>query len=387
MGNLIHGERKVATIHCMNLYLDHNATTPLLPEAWDAMQKVLREPIGNPSSPHQAGRRARQLLEDARDELASLLNAKSEEVIFTSGATEGNNLAIHGLAGAGDLLASKIEHPCVIEPLKQLQAKGRKLDWVPVQPDGRIDAGELLNRVSDATSLVCLMLANHVTGAIEPVREVAERLTVPIHCDAAQAVGKIVVDFKSLGVSTLTFSGHKFGGPVGIGGLLLKAGTKFTPLQHGGHQQRGQRPGTEPIALAVGMVAALRESLNNLESKQNQMSQLAARFQAKLETLDRIHLNGPSSDRNRLPHTFNISFLGCRADILLVSLDLAGVACSTGSACSSGSLLPSPVLEAMQVGEERLRSAMRFSLHHSMSEADIDAAAETIIRCVKAMRT
>ena len=372
----------------MSIYLDHNATTPILPQALEAMQRVYSEPIGNPSSPHQAGRRARQLLEDARDELASMLNAKSDEVVFTSGATEGNNLAIYGLAGTGDLLASMIEHPCVIEPLKQLQARGRKLDWFPVERWGRVDSAEVLNRVTDTTSLVCLMLANHETGALQPVDELAAALpaTVSLHCDAAQAVGKIVVDFKQLNVSTLTLSGHKFGGPVGIGALLLKAGTKFTPLTHGGHQQRGHRPGTEPIGLAVGMVAALSESLRDLDVKQEHVRLLLVKFWSKLHDAGTVRLNGNCSSLERLPHVLNVSFPGCRADILLASLDLAGVACSAGSACSSGSLLPSPVLQAMNVGEERLRSAIRFSLHPSLSDADMQEAAETIIRCVEGMR-
>lgn len=372
----------------MSIYLDHNATTPLLPQAMEAIQRVMSEPIGNPSSPHQAGRRARQLLEDARDELASMLNAEPAEVIFTSGATEGNNLAIHGLAGTGDLLASMIEHPCVIEPLKQLQAKGRQLTLFPVERDGRINFAEVLSHVTDSTSLVCLMFANHETGAIQPVEELTTSLpaSVHLHCDAAQAVGKVAIDFAKLNVSALTLSGHKFGGPVGIGALLLKAGTKFTPLTHGGHQQRGHRPGTEPIALAIGMVAALRESLDSLAAKQDQVRKLTAMFWAKLQLLDGVYLNGPTSETERLPHALNVSFLGCRADILLVSLDLAGVACSAGSACSSGSLLPSPVLEAMNVGEERLRSAIRFSLHSSLSKADIETATSVIIRSVKEMR-
>ena len=257
-----------------------------------------------------------------------MLNAKSEEVVFTSGATEGNNLAIHGLAGEGDVLASMIEHPCVIEPLKQLQAKGQKTRLVPRRTRWTGQSGRGSCGIGSRTRprLVCLMLANHETGAIQPVQELRDALppATHLHCDAAQAVGKIAVDFHELNVSTLTLSGHKFGAPVGIGALLIKAGTKFTPLTHGGHQQRGHRPGTEPIALAVGMVAALRESLNDLAAKQTHVRKLASQLWDRLQSLEGVFFNGPASDGQRLPHVLNVSFLGCRADILLASLDLAG---------------------------------------------------------------
>lgn len=389
------------------IYLDHNATTPLLPEAWEAMRQVLTGAFGNPSSAHHAGRQARQHLEDARERVAGLLGAHPDEVIFTSGATEANNLAIFGLAAEpGHLLAAPIEHPCVVEPLKQLAGRGIELEWLPVTRRGHVETATVLDRVREDTRLVCLMLANHETGAIQPVWHVAKTLpkSVPLHCDAAQAIGKVPVNFRGLGVTTLSASAHKFRGPKGVGLLLLRRGVKLRPLFHGGHQQRGHRPGTEPVALAVGLAVALQYAVRDLDAnrakleglRQRLLDQLCARLgssgflpsplggegdQAALV------LNGPApGEPDGLPTTLNLSFPGCRADVLLVRLDLAGVACSTGSACSSGSLLPSPVLQAMGVPDDVLRSAIRFSLGPTLTEADIDDAADRIATTVLNLR-
>jgi cysteine desulfurase len=368
------------------IYLDHNATTPLLPEAWEAMRPAL-EAVGNPSSAHHAGRRARQLLEDARERVAVRLGADPDEVIFTSGATEANNLALFGLVGSpGHLLAAPIEHPCVIEPLKQLAERGFVVDWLPVTPRGQVEASAVLDRLREDTRLVCLMLANHETGAIQPVRSVAERLPkgVALHCDAAQAVGKIPVNFHELGATTLSASAHKFRGPKGVGLLLLKRGTPLKPLHFGGHQQRGHRPGTEPVALALGLAAALEHTVRDLDANRAKFDHLRQRLLDRLrESAAPVVLNGPApGDPDGLPTTLNLSFPGCRADVLLARLDLAGVACSTGSACSSGSLLPSPVLQAMGVPDDVLRSAIRFSLGPPLTEADIDDAADRITQCI-----
>jgi cysteine desulfurase len=373
------------------IYLDHNATTPLLPEAWEAMRPVLAGAFGNPSSAHHAGRQARQHLEDARERVAGLLGAHPDEVIFTSGATEANNLAIFGLATEpGHLLAAAIEHPCVVEPLRQLAGCGFEPDWLPVTRRGHVETAAVRDRVRDDTRLVCLMLANHETGAIQPVRHVAKTLpkAVPLHCDAAQAVGKVPVNFRDLGVATLSASAHKFRGPKGVGLLLLRRGTKLRPLFHGGHQQRGHRPGTEPVALAVGLATGLEHAVRDLDANRAKLEGLRQRLLEKLrETAAPVVLNGPvPGEPDGLPTTLNVSFPGCRADVLLVRLDLAGVACSTGSACSSGSLLPSPVLQAMGVPDDVLRSAIRFSLGPTLSESDIDEAAERIAGCVAAVR-
>lgn len=373
------------------IYLDHNATTPVRPEAWEAMRVVAAEGFGNPSSAHAAGRKARQHLEAARERVAELLGATPDEVIFTSGATEANNLAIFGLAPEGAVLASPLEHPCVIEPLKRLAAAGVDVDWLPVTPLGMIEQKAVIARVTDATRLVSLMLVNHETGAIQPVRHAAKTLPkhVLMHTDAAQAVGKLPVNFADLGVTALTASGHKFGGPKGVGVLVLKAGLKLRPLMFGGHQQRGHRPGTEPVPLAAGLAAALEVAVQEMEANRVRVAELRERFLARLQAGGELSVGVQAvinSPPDALPYALNISFPGCRSEVLLMALDLAGVACSTGSACSSGSLLPSPVLQAMGVPDAVLHSAMRFSFSPSLTEAEIDEAAERVAGCVERTR-
>ncbi len=364
------------------LDLDSNATTPLHPAAWEAMRPLMLDNTGNASSAHALGRRARQHLESAREEVAELLGARADEVIFTAGATEANNLAIFGLVGAeaGRILAAPFEHPCVIEPLKSLEKRGFAVDWLPVSPQGTVEQREVLARADSDTRLVSLMLVNHETGAVQPVRHVAKTLPkgVPLHCDAAQAVGKIAVDFRDLGAAALTASAHKFHGPKGVGLLLLRKGVPFQPILFGGHQQRGVRPGTEPVALVVGLAVALRHAVAEMESNRARWLELRAALLANLDV--EFVLNGSPDG---LPTTLNLSFPGCRAEVLLMALDLAGVACSTGSACSSGSLLPSPVLAAMGVPPEVLASAMRFSFHAGRTTEEMADAARRVSECVR----
>jgi cysteine desulfurase len=369
------------------IYLDHNATTPVRPEVWDAMRPYMTEAFGNPSSAHAAGRKARQALEDAREKVALLLGAFPDEVTFTSGATEANNLAVLGARGGAPLyIASHLEHPCVIEPLRQLETRGAVVEWLPVDSRSVIQA----DTIPTGAHLVCVMLANHETGAIQPVRAIAASLPpgARLHCDAAQAVGKIPVDFAALGASTLTCSAHKFGGPKGVGVLLTKRGAELRPLTFGGHQQKGLRPGTEPVALAVGMATALELAVRDLSRCGTSLTELRARLWNGLQRLcGPVVLNGPEiGATDVVPTTLNVSFPGCRADVLLMALDLAGIACSTGSACSSGSLLPSPVLRAMGVSESVLRSALRFSLSSNQTEDEIDEALDRIAGCVAQVR-
>jgi cysteine desulfurase len=380
------------------IYLDYNSTTPVLPEVAEALRPFLMEEFGNPSSAHALGRKARKALEDARERVAELLGAFPDEVIFTSGATEANNLALFGLAGEppGHILASPIEHPCVIEPLRQLEARGFSVEWLRVGRDGvvQIPPSSPLSHqgARESSRLVTLMLVNHETGAIQPVRELNSELgtrnsELLFHCDAAQAVGKMPVHFHELDVDALTASGHKFHAPKGVGLLLLRRGVKLHPLLWGGHQQQGRRPGTEPVALAVGLAAALELCCQRMEAGRAQMKRLRERLLARLrKEISPVVVNGPQDEQLQSPYVLNISFPECRSDLLLMKLDLAGVACSTGSACSSGSLLPSPVLRAMGVPDEVLRSAMRFSLSPLLREADLDEAASRIIRCVKDLR-
>jgi len=319
-------------------------------------------------------------------------------VIFTSGATEANNLALFGLApmplpggrGAQErpphLLAAAIEHPCVIGPVNALQKQGFAVDWLPVTAAGVVDQKAVLDRVTADTRLVSLMMVNHETGAIQPVRHVAK--TVPkavlVHTDAAQAVGKLPVDFRDLGVAALTASAHKFRGPKGVGLLLLKAGTKLTPQMHGGHQQRGHRPGTEAVPLAVGLAAALERAVTNLTENVARVTAARDAFLLALRVSGVFFVVNTPADA--VPHAVNLSFPGCRSELLLVALDLAGVACSTGAACSSGSLLPSPVLRAMGVPDDVLESAMRFSFGTTLSAADAADAARRVAECVRRLR-
>lgn len=276
-----------------------------------------------------------------------------------------------------------IEHPCIIEPLRQLEARGVPVEWLPADARGVV-------RISSSAALVCLMLANHETGAVQPVRDVARALPpgTHLHCDAVQAVGKVPVHFRDLGATTLSLSAHKFGGPKGVGALLVKRGTELAPLTFGGHQQKGRRPGTEPVALVVGLATALELATRDLEPNRAKAELLRARFWGALErTCGPVVLNGPEiGAADVVPTTLNVSFPGCRADLLLMALDLAGVACSTGSACSSGSLVPSPVLRAMGVPDEVLRSALRFSFAPAQPVEEIDEALRRIAECVSRVR-
>lgn len=370
------------------IYLDNNATTPMLPAVWEAMRPYSLEQAGNPASSHRAGRLARQALEDARERIAYLLDASSNEVIFTSGATEANNLAIAGLSGCapGHLISSPVEHPCVTEPLQRLVAKGFTLAHVPVDRAGVV--GWQADHLRGDTRLVTVMLANHETGTIEPIEQLATQVAgkAPFHCDAAAATGKMPISFRRLGVTSLTISAHKFHGPKGIGALILKKDAKLQPLLLGGHQQQGKRPGTEAVPLAVGMAVALEWAVRDLDANRRKVLDLRQQF---LEALRRdaapVALNGP--EEGGIPHTLNLSFPGCQADLLLIKLDLAGVACSTGSACSSGSLLPSPVLRAMGLPSELLNSALRFSFSPLLSTETVTQAAERISNVVKALRS
>ncbi len=369
------------------IYLDHNATTPLLPAAWEAMSPFLLEAFGNPASAHRAGRRARVALEDAREQVAALLGAFPDEVLFTSGATESNNLALTGLAGdpPGHLVASPVEHPSVIEPLRHLASRGFDLSFLSVDSGGSVRADALAPLLRPDTRLVAVMLANHETGAVQPVRALVDSSPIPLHCDATQAVGRIPVLFAQLGAATLSLSAHKFHGPKGIGALLVRRGTRLRPLLHGGHQQQGLRPGTEPVALVVGLAVALEAACRDREHRLNHVRKLRQRLLEGLRAeAAPVVLNGPTEDG--VPHTLNLSFPGLPGDALLMALDLAGVACSTGSACSSGSLQPSPVLQAMQIPDDLLRSALRFSLGPFLSEAEVLEAARRICCTVQRLR-
>ena len=374
------------------IYLDHNATTPLDPEVLEAMRPHWLAG-GNPESRHSAGRGARRALERSRESVARILGASPDEVVFTSGGTEANNLAIFGLAeedsGCPHVVSSPIEHPAVAEVVAKLEAEGFAVDRPGVDPEGRADALAMAGAIRTGTRLATLMLANNETGAIQPVAELAGMATargVPVHTDAVQAVGRIPVDFHSLGVATLAASAHKFHGPGGVGLLLVRKGVKLAPRGFGGGQQGGRRPGTPPVALIVGLGTSLERWQSEAEARVARWSRLVGRLESGLLAAlgpDRVVRNGPGDSMSRLPQTLNVGFPGLDGDALLMQLDLAGVAVSLGSACASGASEPSPTLLAMRVPEDRLRSSVRFSLGASTTEEEVEEALARVVAVVE----
>jgi len=377
------------------IYLDHNATTALDPRVWEAMRPFFLG-AGNAESRHTAGRRARRAWDEARETVAKVLGADSDEVVFTSGGTEANNLAVFGLteeAGPGRIVSSPIEHPSVAEAVGLLEERGFVVDRPDVSDEGTADAEAMASLFDDRTRLATLMLANNETGALQPVArlaELAEARGVPIHTDAVQAVGRVPVDFRALGVSTLAASAHKFHGPVGVGVLIVRKGTKLAPRLIGGGQQQGRRPGTVAVPLAVGLAKALDLWRLEAESRTETWRALAKRLEDGITSAlgpDRVVRNGPSDPSRRLPQTVNLGFVGLDGDAILMQMDLAGVAVSLGSACASGSTQPSPTLQAMRVPPDRLRSSVRFSLGAFTTEAEIDQAISRVVAAVERLTT
>jgi len=370
--------------------LDHNATTPPLPEVLDEIARVSRDAPGNPGSRHALGRRARQELEAARERLASLLHARPSELIFTSGGTESINLALHGLVRSlpGCVAAPPGEHPATEETLRVLTAQGYGRIELPLLTDGLIDADRLDSLPWGDLRLATLLLAHNETGVIQDVTAVVDHCRqqgVPTHLDAVQAVGKIDVDFTALGATALSLAAHKFCGPRGIGALLLRDGTPLRPWLRGGHQERDRRPGTECVALAAGMALALELWSRDRQSIADRQRAVRDRLWHGLN--DRcapaLLLGHPE---RRLPNTLNVVFPGCDGDELQVALDLAGVYCSLGSTCASGSAEPAPILQALGVPRELHRSAVRFSLGRDASADDVDAALDRIAPIVQRLR-
>jgi cysteine desulfurase len=385
------------------IYLDHNATTPLAPQVAQAMLDCELHAWGNPASSHYAGRRARQLLEQAREGIAALLGARvqtaqPDRLVFTSGGTEANNLALFGLCGAaagpGRLIVSAIEHPSVSGPADELARRGWEVSRVPVTPAGIVDLARLEAALRSSGSrplpvIVSVMLGNNETGVLQPVEQVAvlcRAVGAGLHTDAIQAAGKAPVDFHALDVDALAVSAHKFHGPRGIGALLLRHGVGLQGQMFGGFQQDGQRPGTESVALAVGMHEALRLAHQELAARAARMAALRDRLEAGvLAGFPGAVVHGKGAPR--LPHTSNISFPGLDRQALQMALDLAGVACSTGSACASGSTDPSPVLIAMGSPEELLHSSLRFSLGAPTTACEVERAIDRILNVCNDLRS
>lgn len=379
--------------------LDQNATTPLDPEVLEAMRAVWLAG-GNPESLHAAGRAARRALDQAREAVARVLGADPSEVVFTSGGTEANNLAVLGLAGAGErtgpgphVVASPIEHPAVGQALVHLETtRGLEVARVPVHADGVADPDAMAGAIGPATRLATLMLASNETGAIQPAACLAALSAgrgVPVHTDAVQAVGRVPVDFRALGVATLAASAHKFHGPVGVGVLLVRRGVVLPPRSFGGAQQGGRRPGTVPVALAVGLAAALERWERDAAARQARWTALRDRLESGLVAAlgaEAMVVHGPRDPARRLPQTLNVGFPGGDGDALLMQLDLAGVCVSLGAACASGTAQPSPTLVAMGVAPDVLRSSVRFSFGAMTTEADVEEALGRIVGVVRRSR-
>lgn len=370
--------------------LDHNATTRPHDEVLAAMDRAWREAYGNPGSRHGLGRRARQVLEDAREQVAAILNATPSEVIFTSGGTEATNLALQGLAvGApGTIALPPGEHPATEETVRMLQARGWRRAEIRIDEQGRIVADRLDALPWGEIRLATVLLAHNETGTVQDIAPLLPRCRahgVPVHVDAVQAVGKIDVDFRELGATTLALAAHKFHGPRGIGALLVREGVRLAPLQFGGHQESGRRPGTECAALAAGMATALRM----WHAAREQVTQQVTRLREQLADGLAAHcppivIHGGS--QHRLPNTLSMAFPGCNGDALLVALDLEGVCCSLGSTCASGSSEPAPILVAMGVAPELIRSTLRLSVGVDNTEDEIAEAVQVIARVVTRLR-
>ena len=368
------------------IYLDHNASTPIAPEVAQAMRKALDTAFGNPSSQHWAGAPARQLLESARRQVADLLGCAAQEVVFTSGGSEANNLAIKGAFFASNrtrrhFIATRIEHPAVVAPLHFLESLGATVTWLAVGGNGHIDPGELRRAITPDTILISIMHANNEVGAIQPITDcaaIARQHGIAFHTDAAQSVGKIATRVDELGVDLLSLAGHKFQAPKGVGALYIRNGTMLEPLIHGAGHERGRRAGTESalLAAALGAASELAADLAPMQAVQH----LRDRFWEQLRDAfgSAVQLNGEAGPR--LPNTLSVSFVGrIGADILAA---MPQVAASTGSACHAGRVELSAVLQAMGVAPETGMGAIRFSLGRTTTADEIDQVVTALRRAL-----
>lgn len=366
------------------IYLDHNATTPVLPEVVEQMLPYLREHFGNPSSTHAYGRRAAEAVERARRQLADLIGADPDEIVFTSGGTESNNLAIRGAAGAADgtgqLVTSVIEHPAVRQPCDRLDDHGWKVNHVPVDRDGCVELAAFDEMLTAATELVTIMLANNETGVVQPVGKCADRAReegAVVHTDAAQAVGKIEVDVDELGVDLLTVAGHKMYAPKGVGALYVRSGTLLEPLLEGAGHERGLRPGTENVASIVGLGAAAELAGRTLDEEARRVGRLRDQLFERLdEAVPKLGLNGHR--QQRLPNTLNVRFPDVRGDQLLAATE--AVAASGGSACQNECHKVSPTIAALGIPRKEALGSVRLSLGRGTTEEDVERAAEALVQ-------
>lgn len=387
--------------HSRSVYLDHAATTPMYAEAIEAMAVAMAS-VGNASSLHSAGRAARRRLEESRESLAARLGARPSEVVFTAGGTESDNLAIKGIFWARRdadprhrrVVTTAVEHHAVLDAVDWLAAhEGAQVSYLPTGPDGSVTAADLRDTLSrhDDVALVSVMTANNEVGTIMPIGEIASvaaEFGVPVHSDAVQAVGQIPVDFAGSGVAAMSITAHKFGGPTGVGALLLRRDTACVPLLHGGGQERDVRSGTPDVPGAVAMAAAADVAVAALARQSARLVELRDRvIGGVMATIDDIALNGadPGTGR-RLPGNVNLTFRGCEGDSLLMLLDANGIECSTGSACTAGVAQASHVLLAMGRESGEARGSLRISLGHTSVEADVDALLSVLPTVVERAR-
>jgi len=375
------------------IYMDHNATTPTDSRVVDAMKPYFSKWYGNPSSVYKFAQQAQKAKELSRGKVAKILNAKPEEIVFTSGGTEADNFAIKGVAYANKekgnhIITSKIEHHAVLNTCKWLEKQGFKVTYIGVDKYGIVDLDELKDAISDKTILISVMHANNEVGTIAPISEIAKLAKergVYFHTDAVQSVGKIPIDVNELGVDLLSISGHKFYGPKGVGALYIRKGTQIAPLLHGGRHERNRRAGTENIPGIVGLGKACEITREEREGEAKRLKTLRDRLEkAVVEKIDDVIING--HPEKRLAGTLNICVKYVEGESMLLNLDYEGIAASSGSACTSGSLEPSHVLLALGIPPEVAHGSLRFSLGHDNTEEDIDHVIEVLPPIVKKLR-
>lgn len=377
------------------VYLDHSATTPVRPEVLEAMLPFLKdEAFGNPSTVYSYGREAKKALEEAREKVANLIGARPEEIFFTSGGTEADNLALIGTAAANEkkgrhIITSSIEHHAVLHTAQYLLRHGFKVTFLPVTPEGLVRVEDVEKAITDETILISVMHVNNEVGTIQPIKEIgklARERGIIFHTDAVQSVGKLPVNVDELGVDLLSASGHKIYGPKGIGCLYIRKGTKINPILYGGAQERKRRPGTENMPGIVGFGRAAELAGQELESEMERLQALRDKLiDGILTRIEDVQLNG--DPRQRVATNANFSFRYCEGESILLSLDMKGICASSGSACTSGSLDPSHVLLAMGIPHEVAHGSVRMTLGRENTEEDIDYVLEVMPEIVARLRS
>ncbi len=372
------------------VYLDNNATTPVLPAVFEAMQAYFGEHFGNASSIHHHGQETRAAVERARESVAALLGCRAAEIVFTSGGTEADNLAVFGLVQPGQhVVSSTVEHHAVLNSCKHLEASGCEVTYVPVNGQGRVDPDDVRRALRPHTRLITIMMANNETGVLQPLEEIgkiAVEADVYFHTDAVQAAGKVAIDVKRIGCDLLSISGHKMNAPQGVGALYVRKGTSLRPMLHGGSHERSRRAGTEnvPGIVALGKAAELaRDAI--VRGDLEQICRMRDRLEHTiLSGIESTGVNGQGAPR--VPNTSSIYFDCIEGEALVIALDLKGLAVSTGAACSSGAIEPSHVLTAMGMPPERARGSLRFSLGKQNTSEDIEFALDLIPQAVARLR-